>query len=90
LLFSNNHKRSAGLMLLASAVYFIGAFIPTAMINVPMNDALEAIALQNPTQDYSEIWNAFSPKWTFWNTARTIASLTALLIAGLALLQVKK
>lgn len=88
LLYLSNSKMSAGLMLLAAAIYFFGAFMPTAMVNVPMNEALAIIPIGDPAQNYEAIWSAYSPKWTFWNTLRTLVSLAALLFAGMALLQV--
>lgn len=90
LLYFSKRKASAALMLIASLIYFVGAFIPTAMINVPMNEALAVIPLDDLSQDYAAIWGAYSPKWTFWNTARTMASLAALLFCGFALLQIGK
>lgn len=87
-LYLGNHKMSAGLMVLAAAIYFFGAFMPTAMVNVPMNEALAVIPLGDSAQDYEAIWTTYSPKWTFWNTLRTVVSLVALLFAGMALLQI--
>jgi len=73
------------LMVLAGLIYFIGCFGVTVFFNVPMNEALAAMDISDPaTQEY---WTeTYLPRWTFWNTVRTIASAVSagLLMFGLA------
>jgi len=73
------------IMVLAGLIYFIGCFGVTVFFNVPMNEALAAMDISDPaTQEY---WTGtYLPRWTFWNTVRTIASAAsaALLMLGLA------
>ena len=65
--------QSAGLLFaFAGVVYVIGCFGVTALCNVPMNKALaEMDVSEASTQEY---WTStYLPRWTFWNTVRTIA-----------------
>lgn len=61
------------LMLLAGLVYLIGCFGVTVFCNVPMNEALAGMDLSSEsTRHY---WTGtYLPRWTFWNTVRTLAS----------------
>jgi len=69
------------LILLAGLVYLIGCFGVTVVFNVPMNEALAGMDLsQEATREY---WiSTYLPRWTFWNTVRTVA---CVLSAGLLL-----
>ena len=71
------------LMLLAGLTYFVGCFGVTVVFNVPMNEALAGMETSaNTTLDY---WvQTYLPRWSFWNTVRTVAcglSAALLLIA---------
>ena len=66
----------------AAAIYLVGALLPTAMVNVPMNEALATHAQALSIDQASEIWRAYSEKWQAWNMARTIASGLSLLLVG--------
>ncbi len=72
------------LIMLAGLIYFIGCFGVTVFFNVPMNEALAGMDLTaDTTRAY---WTGtYLPRWTFWNTVRTIASSlsAALLLFGL-------
>ncbi|MDX5361844.1 MAG: DUF1772 domain-containing protein [Alphaproteobacteria bacterium] len=73
---------AGALMLLAGLVYLAGCFGVTAVFNVPMNEALAGMDLTSEaTRDY---WTGtYLPRWTFWNTVRTIAcGLSAALLLG--------
>ena len=56
----------------AGLVYLVGCFGVTVVFNVPMNEALAGMDLsQEATRTY---WSGtYVPRWTFWNTVRTIA-----------------
>ncbi|MBB6545741.1 DUF1772 domain-containing protein [Nonomuraea rubra] len=60
----------------AAGVNFLGSFVVTMAINVPMNNAIDAGKLSY--QDYS-------PRWTTFNTLRTVASAAGLVLVGLGL-----
>lgn len=85
-LWLSGARAAAALLLAAAAIYLAGAFLPTAQINVPMNRALEALAVPSDAQEGAEIWRAYSGRWTWWNTARTAASVVSLTCVGLGLM----
>jgi len=72
------------MMALAGLTYFVACFGVTVVFNVPMNEALAGMDVSSSTaRDY---WTGtYLPRWTFWNTIRTIASTAsaALLLFGL-------
>lgn len=76
---------SGALILLAGLVYLVGSFGVTVVFNVPMNEALARMDLsREATRSY---WSdTYLPRWTFWNTVRTLAcgASAALLLFGLA------
>ncbi len=68
------------LILLSGLVYLFGCFGVTVLFNVPMNEALAGMDLAaEATQSY---WTGtYLPRWTFWNSVRTIAcGLSAMLL----------
>lgn len=74
----------ATLIVLSGVVYLVGAFGVTVVFNVPLNETLASMDLASA--DTHRFWNAtYLPRWTFWNTARTVACVTAsgLLMSGL-------
>ncbi|MDJ0639987.1 MAG: DUF1772 domain-containing protein [Paracoccaceae bacterium] len=74
----------ATLILMAALVYLFGCFGVTVVFNVPMNEALAGMELTaDATRNY---WlETYVPRWTFWNSVRTVASAlsAALLLFGL-------
>lgn len=79
-------RAASAAFLAASVVYIVGSFLPTAIVNVPMNEALAAQGIVESVERAAEIWAAYSPGWQWWNTARTLASGMALLLVGWAML----
>ncbi len=75
---------AATLIVVAALIYLIGCFGVTVVFNVPMNEALAGMdPAAEATRDY---WTAsYVPRWTFWNTVRTLAcaASAALLLFGL-------
>ena len=65
-------------------VYLAFGLFLTLSVNVPMNEALAGMDLsQDATHTF---WTGtYLPRWTFWNTVRTVASslAAALLLFGL-------
>ncbi|WP_240196894.1 DUF1772 domain-containing protein [Nonomuraea lactucae] len=77
LLLMRDGRATAGtLFLVAAAAYFLGVLGVTAVVNVPMNNALDSGALD---------WSGYSPRWTRWNHLRTVASVAALVLAAAGL-----
>ncbi|MFG6564840.1 anthrone oxygenase family protein [Sulfitobacter sp. 1A13421] len=77
----------ATLIAMAGLTYLFGCFAVTVVFNVPMNETLGGMELEEEsTQSY---WTGtYLPRWTFWNTVRTIACAlaAALLLFGLTAL----
>jgi uncharacterized membrane protein len=73
----------AAWLLAGAALYVAGAFLVTVAINVPMNDALDAV--QPTAAAAAPLWRRYLASWTAWNHVRTVASLAAaaLLTTGL-------
>ncbi|MCH2077007.1 MAG: DUF1772 domain-containing protein [Rhodobacteraceae bacterium] len=72
------------LIMVAGLVYLVGCFGVTVFFNVPMNEALAGMEMSaDATRDY---WfETYVPRWTFWNSVRTVACAisAALLLFGL-------
>jgi uncharacterized membrane protein len=67
---------SGWLTAVAGLVYFVGAFGVTAAFNVPLNNRLAHMkAAAGETTGFFR--TAYAPRWTAWNTVRTIACLSA-------------
>lgn len=76
----------AGMFVLVAALYVIGCFGVTAIANVPMNEALAGMdASDDAARAY---WTrTYVPRWTFWNSVRSVACIaaSAVLLWALAL-----
>lgn len=76
-----------GLLLVAAVVYLLGVQVPTASINIPLNNRIQqvdAVAADSGTLAAERA--AFEPRWNQWNRIRTvmaIMSTTLLLIVVL-------
>ena len=67
---------------------FLGVVL-TALIHIPMNEALALIEVPENIKTARAIWQAYSPDWQFWNQARTVTTGIALLCVGMGFLQLK-
>ncbi|TPQ41237.1 hypothetical protein C2U70_03625 [Bradyrhizobium guangdongense] len=78
------NEPGAAAMIIGGTAYVIGMFVVTAVFNVPLNNALAAV--QPSSAEAASLWATYLKDWTFWNHARTVASLGAsvLFIAVLA------
>lgn len=81
----HQHKSAALLMLLAAVIYIAGAFLPTLLVNVPMNETLATVTVPADPQAADHLWREYSGAWTWWNTLRTLFSFASLLFVGLAI-----
>ena len=70
---------------LAAAAYVLGAFVPTVVVNVPLNEALDAAEVPTDPHDAARRWTDYSGRWTRWNTLRAAFSTVSLLLVGLAI-----
>lgn len=60
----------------AAGVSFAGSFLVTVVVNVPMNNALDAGKMS---------WTEYAPRWTAFNTLRAVASAAGLVLVGIGL-----
>lgn len=73
-----------GLLIAATALYFLGVQVPTFRGNVPLNDKLQTLELMTMSEpDLANARRSFEPAWNRLNIFRTILCLcvAALLIA---------
>ena len=75
------------LMVAALLVYLLGVQLPTVAINIPLNNTVQALDLDGMDQAALEsARRAFEPRWTYWNSFRTVfASLASVLLMILLL-----
>lgn len=69
----------------ALIVYALGAFVPTFLVNVPMNEALARASVPSGAEAARMLWRDYSTRWLDWNHVRTAASLVGLLLGGAGL-----
>lgn len=62
-------------MLVGGVLYVLGMFVCTAVIHVPMNDALAAV--DPASSDAATLWARHLADWTLWNHVRTVSSTLA-------------
>jgi uncharacterized membrane protein len=63
-------------LLVGGLLYLVGSFMETAVIHIPMNNALDKITPTDPKS--ASFWADFVTRWTAWNHVRTVASLAAM------------
>ena len=68
---------------IGSALYVVGVFVQTMVVNVPMNNALDA--LDPDGDEASSYWPTYLQRWTAWNHVRALAgtAASALLVVSL-------
>jgi uncharacterized membrane protein len=85
LLLSLDETRAAVVFFLAAAAYVVGVLGPTMAVNVPMNEALDAVDVPTDATEAARVWSDYSGRWTRWNTLRALFNTISLLLVGLAL-----
>jgi uncharacterized membrane protein len=65
----------ASAMLVGGVLYVVGMFVCTAVIHVPMNDALAVV--DPASTEAASLWARYLTDWTLWNHVRTISSTLA-------------
>jgi uncharacterized membrane protein len=68
-------KPGSAYVLMAAALYVVGAVGVTLAFNVPRNNALAAI--DPASAEGAHLWSDYVVTWTAWNHVRTIAPLVA-------------
>jgi uncharacterized membrane protein len=69
--------------LVGGVAYVVGMFVVTMLLNVPLNNALQAV--DSASADAATTWGHYLREWTRWNHVRTVSSTAAcaLFIAAL-------
>ena len=69
--------------LVGAVFYIVGTFLVTGMGNVPLNNQLAAVTVNDPAA--SDIWQHYLDRWTRLNTIRTVSATVAsvMLLIGL-------
>ena len=62
-------------LLAGTLLYFAGTFLVTMTFNVPLNNALAAVAADSEAG--ASLWRRYLSDWTMWNHVRTVAALAA-------------
>lgn len=75
------------LLIGAALVYFLGVQLPTATINVPLNNKLQAQELSSMSAaELRQARKDFEPRWVRWNAIRTwfaiLVALTLMTVLG--------
>ena len=70
------------LLVLATGIYLLGVQLPTFIVNVPLNNELQAMDVDVANESACRsARNRFEPRWNRWNTIRTaLAALTSALL----------
>lgn len=72
----------------AAAVYLLGVQLPTAAINIPMNNTLQALELESMDDDSMQAARLdFEERWNRWNAIRTALGVVATVLLLILLLQ---
>ena len=71
------------MVIAASLAYVAGSVLVTMAFNVPRNDALVAVSPDSAAA--ARLWVDYLSSWTAWNHVRTIASVLATGLFGVAL-----
>lgn len=77
--------RPGRLFAAAGIICIGGAFLPTMLVSVPMNEALARVALPLPADEARAVWTQYSPRWQAWNIMRCLAAGAGVVLAGLGL-----
>lgn len=84
-LSSIGNKKKGIFLLVAALASFIMMMLVTAFLNVPLNQALDAIVVTPQQDNLQQIWDDYSIDWQRWNLFRLFFSGLTLLFASLAL-----
>jgi uncharacterized membrane protein len=70
------------LLVLATGIYLLGVQLPTFIVNVPLNNELQAMDVDVANESACRsARKRFEPRWNQWNTIRTaLAALTSALL----------
>lgn len=78
LLLWSGRRRAAIVAGVAAVVYVLGVVLLTNSFNLPLNDWLATVEVDDP----AEVWSSYSGRWQVWNLVRTVVS--GVVLAALA------
>lgn len=75
------------LLLVATCLYLFVVQLPTAVVNIPLNNRLQKLDVEVMSEDEHQVARAeFEPRWNRWNAIRTLfACLVSVLLMILLL-----
>ena len=73
------------LVIAGSAAYLFGSFAATMIFNVPRNNALAAVSLDDKNNS-DDVWAGYLREWTRWNHVRTAACIVSTVLLAASLL----
>jgi uncharacterized membrane protein len=66
------------LLLAALVIHVLGVQLPTLRVNVPLNNQLQALKLENLDEEaYRAARGRFEGRWNRWNRVRTVLAIAA-------------
>jgi uncharacterized membrane protein len=79
------HGPGGPLTVAGCTLYLVGVVAVTAAFNVPMNEALAALAVDSEAA--AAYWQEYLERWTFWNRVRSVLGVvaTTLLAVGVVM-----
>lgn len=81
------------LLIAATVVYLVGVQLPTLTINIPLNNQLQAVNVQDveaQAADGAQLAQArasFEPRWNRWNVIRTVLAIATSLMLLVVILR---
>jgi len=64
------------LLLTAFVIFIFGVHLPTVIVNIPLNNQVQALEIGSMSDlEIEQARASFEPKWTRWNAVRTILAL---------------
>jgi uncharacterized membrane protein len=65
------HQSGAPWRLVGGLLFFVGVFVVTMGVNIPLNDSLAAV--DPDSAEGATFWQHYQAMWTGWNHLRTVA-----------------
>lgn len=72
LLLAEGARTSAIWLTVAGLAHALGAILPTMIVNVPLNLTLDRAGAADDGDAARAMWQAYAPRWTRWNSVRTV------------------
>jgi uncharacterized membrane protein len=76
------------LMVAAVLLYLLGVQVPTVTINIPLNNAVQALEIGSMDKTaLAAARQAFEPRWNTWNSIRTVLAIVVAVLLLVLLLR---